>query len=124
MKNAHQVERPTEPTDSIAIRTRSLLEVAAYLSHGVDIPDDHDRAGIARPEADQEPDLSDLFRVTVSATRPEEPGIAVEYRDHWFFIPDSDHNSKKTFILLQALFLSQVVEDSTQGAPVLTLPLN
>jgi hypothetical protein len=25
--------------------------------------------------------------------KPEEPGVAVEYRDHWFFIPDSDHAS-------------------------------
>jgi hypothetical protein len=114
----------SEPADSIAIRTRSLLEIAVYLSHGVEVPEAHDRAGIARPEADPAPDVSDLFRVKVSATRPEEPGIAVEYRDHWYFIPDSDHASKRTFTLMQALFLSQVVEDPAQGAPVLTLPLN
>jgi len=124
MKNINQVELPTEPADSIAVRTRSLLEVAVYLSHGIDIPEAHDRAGLARPEADQEPDLSDLFRVKVSATRPEEPGTAVEYRDHWYFIPDSDLASKRTFLLLQALFLSQIIEDSAQGPPVLTLPLN
>ena len=58
------------------------------------------------------------------AARPEEPGISVEYRDHWYFIPDSDHASKRTFALMQALFLSQIIEDSAQGAPVLTLPLN
>jgi hypothetical protein len=88
MKSANQVELPTEPADSVAVRTRSLLEIVAYLSHGVDVPEVHDRAGIARPGGDLKPDLSDLFRVTVSATRPEEPGIAVEYRDHWYFIPD------------------------------------
>lgn len=124
IKNASQVERPAEPADFIAVRTRSLLQVAVYLSHGVDVPEAHDRAGIARPQADQEPDLSDLFRVTVSAKRPEEPGISVEYRDHWYFISDSDHASKRSFTLLQALFLSQVIEDPAQGAPVLTLPLN
>jgi len=124
IKNVDRVELPTEPVDSIAIRTRSLLEVAVYLSHGVDVPEAHDRAGIARPEADPAPDVSDLFRVKVSATRPEEPGIAVEYRDHWYFIPDSDHATKRTFTLMQALFLSQIIKDSAQGAPVLTLPLN
>ncbi len=124
MKNGNQVELPTEPADSIAVRTRSLLEVAVYLSHGVDVPEAHDRAGIARPEADREPDLSDLFRVKVSAKRPEEPGVAVEYRDHWYFISDSDHASKRTFVLMQTLFLSQAIEESAQGAPVLTLPLN
>jgi len=124
MKNINQVELPTEPSDSIAVRTRSLLEIAIYLSHGVDVPEAHDRAGIARLGADAAPDLSDLFRVEVSATRPEEPGIAVEYRDHWYFIRDSDHASKRTFVLMQTLFLSQIIEDSAQGAPVLTLPLN
>ena len=53
-----------------------------------------------------------------------EPGIAVEYRDHWYFISDSDHTSKRTFVLMQALFLAQAAEDPGQGAPVLTLPLN
>jgi len=124
MKNVNQIEPPEEASDSIAIRTRSLLEVAVYLSHGVEVPEVHDRAGIARPEAGPEPNLSDLFRVRVSARRPEEPGIAVEYRDHWFFIADSDHASKRTFALMQAIFLSQIIGDPAQGAPVLTLPLN
>ena len=124
IRNASQVERPTEPVKFIAVRTRSLLEVAVYLSHGVDVPEAHDRAGIARPSADQGPDLSNLFQVSVSTERPEAPGIAVEYRDHWYFISDADHASKRTFTLLQALFLSQIIEDPGQGAPVLTLPLN
>jgi len=72
----------------------------------------------------QAPDLSDLFTVRVSSKRPEEPGIAVQYRDHWFFIPDSDHVSKRTFGLMKALFLSLILKDPGQGAPVLTIPLN
>ena len=62
--------------------------------------------------------------VKVSSKRPEEPGTAVEYRDYWFFIPDSDHVSKRTFGLMQALFLSQILEEPDQEAPVLTIPLN
>ncbi len=124
MKSADQIEPPARTSDFLAVRSRSLLEAAVYLSHGVDVPEAHERAGIARPEATARPDLSDLFRVRVSETKPREPGIAVEYRDHWFFIPDSDHASKRTFGLLQALFLSQMAKDTAQGAPVLTLPLN
>lgn len=124
MKMVEQVKRPSEPTEFISVRTRSILEIANYLSHGVDVPDAHDRAGVARPTSDSEPNLSGLFRVRVSRTRPEEPGIAVQYRDHWYFIPDSDHPSKATFALLQALLLSQTTEDPNERAPVLTLPLN
>jgi hypothetical protein len=124
MKSVNQIKPPTSASDFLAVRSRSLLEAAVYLSHGIDVPEAHERAGIARPAATAGPDLSDLFRVRVSETKPREPGIAVEYRDHWFFIPDSDHASKRTFGLLQALFLSQLTKDTAQDAPVLTLPLN
>jgi hypothetical protein len=124
MKSGNRSKPPAEPTHSLTVRTRSLLEATIFLSHGVDVPEAHDRAGIARLETGPQPELSDLFRVRVSTERPKEPGIAVEYRDHWFFIPDSDHASKRTFTLVQAIFLSQIIEDPGQGAPVLTLPLN
>jgi hypothetical protein len=124
IKHAQQIEPPKEPSDALAISTRSLLQVAAYLSYGVEVPEAHGSSGVARPAGAEAPDLSDLFRVRVTSKRPEEPGVAVEYRDHWFFIPDSDHVSKRTFGLMQALFLSLILEDPGQGAPVLTLPLN
>ena len=124
IKNAQEVEAPKEPSDALAISTRSLLQVVVYLSHGVDVPEAHGSTGVARPARGQAPDLSDLFRVRVSSKRPEEPGTAVEYRDHWFFIPDSDHVSKRTFTLMQALFLSQMLEEPAQDAPILTIPLN
>ena len=88
------------------------------------MPEVHGSTGVARPAGGQAPDLSDLFRVRVSSKRPEEPGTAVEYRDHWFLIPDSDHVSKRTFALTQALFLSQILEEPGQDAPILTIPLN
>ena len=124
VKHAQQIEPPKEPSDSLAISTRSFLQVAAYLSNGVEVPETHGSSGVARPIQGQAPDLSDLFRVRVSSKRPEEPGVAIEYRDHWFFIPDSDHVSKRSFGLMQALFLALTLEDPAQGAPVLTLPLN
>jgi hypothetical protein len=124
MKSANRIEPPVRASDFLAVRSRSLLLASLYLSHGVDVPEAHERAGIARPEETAGPDLSDLFRVRVSETKPREPGITVEYRDHWFFILDSDHSSKRTFGLLQALFLSQLTKGTAQGAPVLTLPLN
>jgi hypothetical protein len=124
IKSAHQIEPPEEPSDSLAVNTRSLLQVAIYLSHGVEVPEAHGSIGVSRSEGGQAPDLSDLFTVRVSSKRPEEPGIAVQYRDHWFFIPDSDHVSKRTFGLMQALFLSLIPKEPGQDAPILTIPLN
>ena len=124
IKSAHQIEPPGEPSDTLAISTRSLLQVAVYLSHGVEVPAAHGSIRVPRTGGGQSPDLSDLFSVRVSSKRPEEPGIAVQYRDHWFFIPDSDHVSKRTFGLMQALFLSLALKETSQVAPVLTIPLN
>ena len=116
IKNAHQIEPPEDPSDTLAVSTRSLLQVAVYLSNGVEVPAAHGSIGVSRSRGGQAPDLSDLFAVRVSSKRPEEPGVAVQYRDHWFFIPDSDHVTKRTFGLMQALFLSLILKEPGQNA--------
>ncbi|MGB1881610.1 MAG: hypothetical protein ACPHTD_12920, partial [Gammaproteobacteria bacterium] len=55
-------------------------------------------------------------------TRPASAAVAVNYRGHWFYIDDSDIDSKSTFALLGQLFALQSDADKT-GAPVLTLPV-
>ena len=112
------------PRSSSGLGRRVLIPVTGVrVPYGV-LSLEKDVVRSACRKAGTEPDLSGLFWVRALARKPEEPGIAVEYRDHWFFIPDSDHASKRTFALMQAIFLSQTIEDSAQGAPVLTLPLN
>ena len=53
---------------------------------------------------------------------PTEASVAVYYRGKWFFIDDSDLESKSTFSLLYQIFALQA--GKAEGIlPILTLPV-
>lgn len=115
--------------DWIAITPRSLLGTLFLLSHAVEVPREHLSAGLAtltRDEDGQEIDWSEvtrrLLRVRCASGRPANAAVAVRFRGYWFFIEDSDRNSKSTFMLLNYLFALQAGNFESQG-PVLTLPV-
>ena len=53
--------------------------------------------------------------------KPDDVFAAVRYKGRWFFIEDTDNESKRAFCLLIYLFQLQAPETSA-AAPVLTLP--
>lgn len=122
-------------SNSVVIKPRSLMGVLAYLAHGIQVPEEHlaagktYRTGAAEAAAGGEPfDWQALTRglmtVRHSRERPaaDETFVAVRYRDHWFYIEDSDLDSKTTFSLLAQLFSLQAGTTETRGlAPTLTV---
>ena len=56
-----------------------------------------------------------------AALERHRPQVAVLFEDHWFYIPQSDHQSKKSFGLLEYLFQMQAPQTPTMG-PLLTVP--
>ncbi len=62
------------------------------------------------------------IKIQWSRSRPDGAYIAIQNRDYWFFIEDSDLDSKSTFLLLQILADLQA-GNTPSGAPVLTLPV-
>ena len=63
-----------------------------------------------------------LKRIRSSSARPKNAAVAVRYRDSWFFIEDSDLDSKSTFSMLAQLYSLQA-GGSAGLTPVLTLPV-
>ena len=113
----------------IAMETRSLLGTLFFLSVGVEIPTADVEAGrvtLTQTDTGAPFDWSevvgDLFRVQTSESRPSNASVAIRYRDHWFYIDDSDLASKSTFALLTQLFSLQA-GGAESVAPVLTLPV-
>lgn len=114
---------------NISIDTRSLLGVMYYLSNGVAVPPEHQRAGPVtqtRDENGERFDWNDLlggfFSVHYSKHRPRDAAVAVRYRGLWFYIAQSDESSLSTFALLNQL--ASLTSGERQGeAPVLTLPV-
>ena len=105
--------------DEITIQPRSLIGIMSFLSRGVEVPEAHGQQGRVVDMGSWE-DLVP-FRVLWSAEKPEDVFAAVRYKGRWFFIEDTDNESKRAFCLLIYLFQLQAPETSA-AAPVLTLP--
>ena len=109
--------------------TRSMTDILFYIAQAVEIPPDHIEkklVTITRTPDGKVFDWGTLhekqIRLRWSQNRPDDAYIAVKYRDYWFYIADSDLDSKSTFLLLQILGDLQAGTTPSAG-PVLTLPV-
>jgi hypothetical protein len=68
-------------------------------------------------------DIHQLIRILSGASRPEDALVAVPYRDNWFWISDTDVDSKRMFSFLMMLFSLTETGEKT-GVPIVTVPTN
>lgn len=105
----------------LGVKTRSVLGVMAYLSNAVEVPPEH-FALAGAPLAEDEI-LQELLSVRVSVDPPEQAFISVQHRGYWFYVDDTDLESKQTLGLLTSLIRLSIDADGAQAVPVLTLPV-
>ncbi len=114
----------------LGVMTRSIMSCMYYLSHGVQVPEDHVESGMVRPPTcpgmDEDSRWQEMFcrlmNVKWSKFPPHNIFIAVKYHNIWFYIDDNDRSSKKTFALLMQLYNLNAIVPNNRG-PILTLPL-
>jgi len=116
-------------TKVLALRPRSLMGVLHFLSQGVEPPEGHVESGLVTQTQyddgspfDWAEVTGDLFRVQSQGSPPADAFVKVRYRGRWFYIEDSDLESKTTFGLLTTLFKLQSGDVKSLG-PTLTLPV-
>lgn len=123
-------ESGTQFRDTVYIKTRSLGSIFFYLSHRIDTPAIHLKKGmvnVTRTPEGGEFDWADtaagrLFHIRQSEDKPDNATLVTYYRDHWYYIPDNDLESKTTFLLLTQLFRLQA--GAAKGTiPALTIPV-
>jgi len=108
----------------VAMLTRSMIEILAETSHGVDVPAADLEEGRAI-KMDNAAPLGDTFyvlHVHSSDTKPrlQDAFSMVHYRNHWFWVDDRDLHSKRGLGFLMALFT--MLQSGTSAAPpVLTI---
>ena len=114
---------------SINLRMRSLAGVMYFLSQSVQVPEVDIVAGRVTVTRDANGQPFDWQQVTEgiltiksSADAPDNASVAINYRNSWFYIDDSDLSSKSTFSLLGQVYQLQA-GDAKTVAPVLTLPV-
>jgi len=119
----------TDP-DQVALRSRSVSSLLFYLSQNVEIPKEDIEKGLVTQTVAKTGEKFDwsktpageMFKIRTSESYPDGAFLAVNYRDHWFYIADNDLNSKASFMLLVQLFDLQAGQTTSTG-PTLTLPV-
>jgi hypothetical protein len=113
----------TVPQDDkeIAMLTRSMMEILAEASAGIEIPtSDVDEGRVSKmgtPELSANMGPRFLIRVHSSTSKPEasEAFTAVQYRNYWFWVDDRDLSSKRGLGFLMILFT--LVESGPAATP-------
>lgn len=113
----------------ITIQARSFDSIMFFLSQSVSLPENHQLEHRAPLRNDEQGRVfnearvtKDLFKIHSASEKPEMAAVSVFYRDHWFYIDDTDSASKSTFSLLTQIFALQS-GSIQQAAPILTIPL-
>jgi hypothetical protein len=122
---------PADELMLVDLETRSLLQAMYFVAHGVEVPPRHLERRIARTTVDPVTNAPfDWLRVTEGLFRvrwsegdapPANAHVAAFYQGYWFYIDESDFDTKATFSLLMELSRLELTEKS--AAPVFSLPL-
>ena len=110
--------------DEIDMMTRSMLQIMLEFAAIVRVPESDVVQGTT-------PELVDAqaagapsgppLRVLVTDTPPQDAYVAVQYDRRWFWIADTDIQSKNTFAIIMLLF--SIADTGVKGsAPVVTIP--
>lgn len=115
--------------NAIVIRTRPLRGIFYYLTHATSVPKGDIEKGFVTKTLDASGnpfdwnDLTgDLLKVRHDYFEPADTTISTYYRNHWFYISDSDLESKATFHLLTQMF-SLLAGGIKSPAPLFTIDL-
>jgi hypothetical protein len=113
--------------DEIDMKTRSMLEIMLEFAATVQVPEADVAEGKAGPGAVSSRPAEALggppMRILVGDLAPKDASVAVQYNNRWFWIADTDIQSKTTFGIVMLLF--SISETGIKGgAPVVTIPAN
>jgi len=98
-----------------------MMEIMQVASKKVQMPEEEVARGVAVVDANQAAARDTGLVIKSSKSEPDSM-LRTKYRGYWFYIDDSDLESRKQFALLNALFA--VVGGTVPGAaPVMTIPV-
>lgn len=105
----------------IAILTRSMLAMLTQLSYEMEVPEADIRAGRTPPTIGQvgienRPEV----QIHSGPSAPNHNYAAVDYKGRWYWIDDSDFQSKEAFTMVQVL--SALAATSHGAGAVVTIP--
>ncbi len=116
--------------DTVTVRFKSCFGILYDLARNIEVPEEEMERGLARKNTVTTDNIINrkglhrgLIRVRSSETPSKDAYVSVFYRGRWYYIPDSDAESKAHFVLVGTLFSLQAGE-FLSIRPLLTLPVN
>jgi hypothetical protein len=107
----------------LAVNSRSLLQVMAAFASYLDVPEEHLQEHSASPSFEHAGDgtRQDSVQIHSGKEKPDHAFAAVYYRDHWFWIDDSDLRTKRA--LTAVMFFFTLADTGTnEKLPLITIP--
>ncbi len=112
--------------NEIDMVTRSMLQIMLEFAAVVQVPEADVAQGRATPGFDTQAAASLIgppLRVLVADAAPQDAYVTVQYDRRWFWIANTDIQSKNTFSIIMLLF--SIADTGVKGsAPVVTIPAN
>jgi hypothetical protein len=115
--------RVTSRPNEVAVIPRSVIGMLAHISAQIDVPEDDIQAhrtlsSIGYATAEQRP----VVVVRTSPSPPQSTYVAVQFKNRWFWVADTDFDSKVAFSIVQILMDIAHGDTSPTKAPILTIP--
>lgn len=124
-------ETQSKGSNIVFVETRSIYSIMTYLAHAVQVPPEDIQSNITQESLDEKgvpfvwsPLIQGIMTIYSSDSSPSDAFIKTYVHNHWFYIKNSDIQSKATFSLLMRLItLTGGIQAPTNAqGPVLTLP--
>ena len=110
-------------TDTLWLSARSAWRALEIAAKSVDIPDEHQRRGIAPTEAAINSGVTLPLRIRHSKDQPTSV-YRIQHRGYWFYIDETDIESKQVFLALVTLYTSRIGSKPPDAqTPTLVLPI-
>jgi hypothetical protein len=107
---------------NLNLELRSVFDLIVSAGRSIDIPGDHLKRDIVTPMPASDADHPYAVRIRSSRSRPSDATVAVPYEGWWFYIDRTDHDSKKSYMLLRTMIGMRLNESSTNlKSPALTI---
>ena len=108
----------------VAMLTRSILHLMQTMASQVEVPPEdlaNTRAVPGWESAQDKPGAMRMVKIQSSKRKPSDTFVAIEYRDHWFWIDDKDLKTKRSFAFMMLLFTLADTNEK-ENMPLITIP--
>jgi hypothetical protein len=110
---------------AVHVETRSPVEVLRVFGAGIELPPAHVERGIVEEVAWSPSEERKYIKIHSSEERPKNATVRIQHRDRWFYIDETDSQSKRAFMFLRTFIGIRLADvGNKQSAPMLTVPVN